>query len=630
MADISEVLRLGDRITVLPVVHGSGDFTVEVRRRLLAGGFDAVAVPLPPSFQQPVEAAIQDLPVPTLVLQPEQQRQWHREWSPEADEQDDHEDDDTRHASYVPVDPCQPVIAALRWAMGEHVPRAFIDLETDRFEAYTAVMPDPYALKHVALERFAAAVLPSLARPKEAQRLERIATMASRLRLLEEQFERIAFVCSLVDWPWIREAYHERFPAGQDEASEDPCIYQVNERTLVFFLGELPYITGLYEKARAELEDDENLSVDGVKQLLLAARHAYREEMKTRARKISPQTLKLYLKYVRNLSLIEHRMTPDLFTLVTAADQIMGDRFALHVAETARSYPDLRILDYPTIDLGIGKGRTPDGTIYELTSRLPGVPMIWRNCQLQSRPDKKHSERWQVNWNPFGQCSWPPEDAKIEEFRTRVAERAQQMIGMDLAKNEKFTTSLKDGLDIRETLRNWHTGDLYVKEFPPSLGKLDCVVMFFDTPADPRNFPWRTTWFAEHQNESTLCFYASNYLDDMVGPGIGRATYGGALFLFPPRHLPDIWTDHRLDFASTLEERLLAAACRYSESRHIAFLSPVAPGAAWRSLARRFKKNLVHVPLGQFGASTIEMLRTVHVLNGRHVRSYAADFIRKG
>ena len=36
-------------------------------------------------------------------------------------------------------------------------------------------------------------------------------------------------------------------------------------------------------------------------------------------------------------------------------------------------------------------------------------------------------------------------------------------LGTDLARSEKFTTSLKDGLDIRETLRNWHTGDLFVK-----------------------------------------------------------------------------------------------------------------------------------------------------------------------
>ena len=49
-------------------------------------------------------------------------------------------------------------------------------------------------------------------------------------------------------------------------------------------LGELPFITGLYERARAELEDDENLSIDGVKELLLAPAMPTCGEFKGRAR----------------------------------------------------------------------------------------------------------------------------------------------------------------------------------------------------------------------------------------------------------------------------------------------------------------------------------------------------------
>ena len=45
-----EFLQFGPRITVLPVVHGSGDFALEVRRVLLAEKFDCLAVPLPESF----------------------------------------------------------------------------------------------------------------------------------------------------------------------------------------------------------------------------------------------------------------------------------------------------------------------------------------------------------------------------------------------------------------------------------------------------------------------------------------------------------------------------------------------------------------------------------------------------
>jgi hypothetical protein len=79
-------------------------------------------------------------------------------------------------------------------------------------------------------------------------------------------------------------------------------------------------------------------------------------------------------------------------------------------------------------------------------------------------------------------------------------------MGADLVQTEKFTTSVKDGIDIRETVRHWYDKEIHVKVLPPSRGKMDAAVMLFDSPADPREYPWRTTWFAEHANESTQAF----------------------------------------------------------------------------------------------------------------------------
>ena len=50
----SGVLKLGKRITLMPVIHGSGDFAVEVRRLMLSESFDCLAVPLPKSFRNDV------------------------------------------------------------------------------------------------------------------------------------------------------------------------------------------------------------------------------------------------------------------------------------------------------------------------------------------------------------------------------------------------------------------------------------------------------------------------------------------------------------------------------------------------------------------------------------------------
>ena len=64
-----DFLRIGPRIRVLPIIHGSGDFAIRVREELLARPYDCVAVPLPPSFQDDVEAAVERLPAISVVVQ---------------------------------------------------------------------------------------------------------------------------------------------------------------------------------------------------------------------------------------------------------------------------------------------------------------------------------------------------------------------------------------------------------------------------------------------------------------------------------------------------------------------------------------------------------------------------------
>jgi hypothetical protein len=265
-----------------------------------------------------------------------------------------------------------------------------------------------------------------------------------------------------------------------------------------------------------------------------------------------------------------------------------------------------------------------------MVSRLPGQAVEWQTLELKPNPTDGDRARWarQHRWNPFSMCTWPPEDDWRENFDRHVREQAKALLGADLARSEKFTTSVMDGLDIRETLRHWHTGDLYVKVIPPARGSIEVVVFLFDVPADPRKYPHRSTWYAEHDQQSTLSFFATDHQAKVVGPGIGQSEYGGALLLFPPRHFPDVWTDPRLDFLDTLEERLLGGGLLHSQERHVALVSPQPPLAAWRRLARRFGKKLVHLPLKRFSPSTVERLRHFHVLNGKSIRSYAADFIR--
>ena len=127
--------------------------------------------------------------------------------------------------------------------------------------------------------------------------------------------------------------------------------------------------------------------------------------------------------------------------------------------------------------------------------------------------------------------------------------------------------------------------EIYVKEIPPARGNVDTVIFLFDTPGDPEQYSWQATWYAEHAQESTLCFYATPFLNNMIAPGIGQSRYGGALFMFPPRPIPDIWTDEALGFARPLEERLIAAGAVHSRDVYKRQPENPAPGFWSRELA---------------------------------------------
>src|SRR6266496_960600 len=127
------VLRLSSRIEILPIVHASGDMAQEVRETLISHHYDCLAVPLPESVSDPVEQAIEGLPTISVVTLRE--------------ETEEHEPS----GSYVPIDPCQPVIMGIRVAMGEGIDRAYIDRDVRIYEPDPIIVPDPYSLKSVSV-----------------------------------------------------------------------------------------------------------------------------------------------------------------------------------------------------------------------------------------------------------------------------------------------------------------------------------------------------------------------------------------------------------------------------------------------------------------------------------------------
>ena len=183
-----------------------------------------------------------------------------------------------------------------------------------------------------------------------------------------------------------------------------------------------------------------------------------------------------------------------------------------------------------------------------------------------------------------------------------------------------------DGIDLRETIRNWHQKKIYVRHTAKYSGNVGAVVIIFDEDRTER-YGYLTTWLGEHQNESDMAFYSTHPFDHIVGPGVGRAEYGGLMMTLPPRRLFDVWQDPDYEMAQTKAERLLMAALDYSVDPYVVYVAAKPPRSFFRSLAARVNRKIVYLPLGQLSPSKLKKLRVVHVLDGYDRREDAKQYI---
>jgi hypothetical protein len=257
--------------------------------------------------------------------------------------------------------------------------------------------------------------------------------------------------------------------------------------------------------------------------------------------------------------------------------------------------------------------------------RLVPVPAKKKRLQEQ-RPGE-----WQRQWQGHMICSYPPEDIVIEGWGHYIKKKAGQILAAENSRTVPFTSSLMDGIDLRETIRNWHEGKLYVKENWSLRGKVGSVVLIFDEDQPAANeaerFPWRVTWLGEHEQESDMAFYATPSGQNLVGPGISRCQYGGFMLTYPPMRVYDIWQDSFFEIASTKSERLLLAAIDYCEQAQIAYIAAKPPRSWCHTVASRYRKKIIYLPIGMFSPVFLKKIRTFHVLDGHHVREVAGEYI---
>jgi hypothetical protein len=335
------------------------------------------------------------------------------------------------------------------------------------------------------------------------------------------------------------------------------------------------------------------------------------------------------MRFSRNYALLEGRLLPDFYQWVASARACVDENFAYEVWELGCTYPwqGENSLDLPTTrirgeDLWLGMRRLRIRPRFPRRRRPVRFP-------VRERKREKRPGQWAEAFHGEALCSYPPEDVLVERFGGYLRSKGVRLLSEERSRVEPFTSSLLDGIDLRETLRNWHEGRIYVRETRRVRGGVGAVVVIFDPDEDGRHYPYCMTWHGEHDQESDMAFYATELGARMVGPGISRCEYGGFVMSYPPRRMGDVWKDPVYGVLGSKPEVLLMAALDYTVEPYVVYVAAKPPRSWFHTLAARMGLKIVYIPIGQFSASTLRKLRVFHVLSGYDKRSIARDYIHK-
>lgn len=531
---------------------------------------------------------------------------------------------------YYLMEPCDPLFEALRCALEAGKPAYCIDLDLDDYPMVREAIPDPYAITKLGFSKYY-----SLCKGERKRVLEqdesRELHMAKRLKELSLRYDKVLFVAgmhhaetvlSLLD----RAAYpKEPHPIQPHVTLSSPT--ELSQREIQTECG---FFTEAYEAARAAFLAKEKTSFPPDRQKLILrlfkqAAEAYKND---RGAHFPGYHLRNLMKFGRNYALITDRLLPDLFQLITSAKGCVDHEYAYEVWKLATEYPYLKNSDnLPEIDISVedlwGEGKKIFFHLKQKSKKLfQGFARRNEKSKVKLFPPA-----------PFSICSYPPEDVIIEKFGDFLKKKGIALLSEEGARTVPFSSSLEDGVDARETIRHFSEKKLYVKVKGKPPGDVGSVVMIFEED-DPKEgeryeekFPWMTTWIGEHSQESDMAFYATSLRDNVVGPGISKCLYGGFLMSYPPRRLFNIWQDPDYAECRTKAEVLLMAGIEYAVKPLIVYVASKPPRSQLKSIAMRYGKKLLYIPIGQLSPVTLNNLRNFHVLDGHDKREIAGDFI---
>jgi hypothetical protein len=595
-------LRRG-RFTYLPVVPGRMELAIEVREAILRAKPQVVALELPVTLQQAYLRAVARLPEISVIF-----------YTDESEED---------RAVYVPVEPADPFVEAIRSAREIGADIVFADPDSGERPHLPDAYPDPYAIRHIGLEKYVEAyrVYPQERSEELARHADGIAWKLQGCHPLARVLVIVSLnlldpVLDSMEQPQAQPMARLRRPGVQVVNPAPECLAEITI--------EYPYLQYRYEQFR-RLATDLKL-IDRRHAQLALFREAEKSYEANTGEQMTHWQRRLLARYARNLALADQALMPGIFDLTVAARSIVDDNYGWEVWDTAGRYPPQKqASDVMTVKIS-GEEVWLDTRKIRLRRRLPSPKRRLRPVGLKPRKKEKYPGEWARQLDGNSICSYPPEDLVIEDYGRFLKKKGKSILSEERTRTEPFTTSLLDGIDLRETIRNWHQKKIYVRQFQKIAGNVGSVIVVFDEDREDR-YPYMTTWLGEHQNESDMAFYSTFPFDHLVGPGIGRGEYGGFLMSLPARRMWDVWHDPDYDLAETKPERLLLAGLDYSLERFVVYVAARPPRSMFRSIAARFGRTIIYIPIGQLSPLALKKIRVVHVLDGYDKREMAKEYI---
>jgi hypothetical protein len=595
-------LRRGN-FTYFPVVPGRLEFSIELRQAILADRPRIIAVELPGSLEDTYLQALARLPEMSVIVYPDRR--------------------DDERGIFVPVEPADPFCEAVRSGLEVDAEVIFIEPDSGDRPHLPDAYPDPYSIRYIGVEKYIEAY-----RLHPLERTDEIAAHAAGMAWKLQGADPLASVFVVVSLnlldPLLDAMEIPQDPPARSQLG-DIRLLNPHPDCLAEITVEYPYLQDRYEIYRTTMTPRELIDRPKVQFDLL--REAESQYTKNTGDKMEYWQRRMLARFTRNLASINGDLVAGVFDLTVAARSVVDDNYAYEVWQMANRYmpqkPASELLE--TVNLS-GEEVWLNTKKLRLRRRLPRPKQRLLPQKLKRRKKEKFEGEWAKKTDGNAICSYPPEDLLIEDYGRLLKRKAKSMLSEERSRTEPFTTSILDGVDLRETIRNWHENKIYVRQLDRIAGEVGAAVVIFDEDRDDR-YGYLTTWLGEHQNESDMAFYSTFPFDHLVGPGIGRAEYGGLLMTLPPRRLMDVWSDPDYDFAQSKPERLLLAALDYSQQRFVVYVAAKPPRSIFRSIAAHLNRRIVYIPIGALNPTKLKKIRVVHVLDSYERRNEAKEYL---